>query len=124
MQSQLHEATESQTGDQSPATTDGTDYAGKAKTLKPGPHAGDSIPARGPGRDFTRGERDAVNKIGEETGCHTCGEKTPGTKSGDFVPDHQPPSKLAPGAQQRLYPHCLSCARTQGGEVNGELKRK
>lgn len=88
------------------------------KTLEPGPHAGDSIPARGPGRDFTPGEREAVNEIGRETGCHTCGTKDPGTKSGNFVPDHQPPSATSPeGTPQRLYPHCLSCSRTQGGEV-------
>jgi RHS repeat-associated protein len=63
----------------------------RESTLKPGPHAGDSIPARGPGRDFTRDERDRINDIGRETGCHTCGTTDPGTKSGDFVPDHQPP---------------------------------
>ncbi|WP_153064973.1 RHS repeat domain-containing protein [Xanthomonas arboricola] len=88
------------------------------KTLAPGEHAGDSIPARGPERDFTGDEREDVNEIGRETGCHTCGTKDPGTKSGNFVPDHQPPSKANPsGAPQRLYPQCLSCSRQQGGEV-------
>ena len=58
-------------------------------TLQPGPNAGDSIPARGPQRDFTPGERGAVNKAGQNTGCHTCGSKQPGTKSGNFVPDHE-----------------------------------
>lgn len=88
------------------------------KTLAPGEHAGDSIPARGPERDFTGEEREDVNEIGRETGCHTCGTKEPGTKSGNFVPDHQPPSKANPsGAPQRLYPQCLSCSRQQGGEV-------
>lgn len=87
-------------------------------TLKPGEHAGDSIPARGPGRDFTRDERDKINEIGGQTGCHTCGSKDPGTKSGDFVPDHQPPSGTnADGKPQRLYPQCLGCSRKQGGEV-------
>src|SRR5262249_6319299 len=70
------------------------------KTLKPGPYAKDSIPARGPGRDFTKAERDAINEIGQTSGCHTCGTKDPGTKSGDFIPDHQPPTKLAPGTPQ------------------------
>jgi RHS repeat-associated protein len=87
-------------------------------TLQPGEHAGDSIPARGPGRDFTPEEREKINEIGEKSGCHTCGTKDPGTKSGNFVPDHQPPSAVNPeGKPQRLYPQCLGCSRTQGGEV-------
>jgi hypothetical protein len=93
-------------------------------TLRPGPHASESIPARGPGRDFTVAEREAVNKIGRKHGCHTCGAKNPGTKSGDFIPDHQPPSQLAPGQPQRLFPHCKACSLKQGGEVNAELQRK
>jgi len=44
-----------------------------------------------------------------------CGATTPGTKSGDFVPDHQLPSSLNPaGEPQVLYPHCLACSREQG----------
>jgi RHS repeat-associated protein len=89
-------------------------------TLQPGPHAGDSIPARGPGRDFTQGERDAINEIGDDTGCHTCGTDDPGTKSGNWVLDHQPSSGLnTDNRPQRLYPHCLKCSRTQGGQVRG-----
>jgi len=88
------------------------------KTLQPGPNAGSSIPARGPDRDFTPDERDAINAIGQSEGCHTCGTKDPGTKSGNFVPDHQPPSAMNPtGAPQELYPQCLNCSRIQGGEV-------
>jgi RHS repeat-associated protein len=87
-------------------------------TLQPGEHAGDSIPARGPGRDFTPEEREKINEIGGTSGCHTCGTTDPGTKSGNFVPDHQPPSAVNPdGKPQRLYPQCLGCSRTQGGEV-------
>lgn len=93
-------------------------------TLEPGPYATESIPARGPERDFTAAEREAVNEIGRKHGCHTCGSKDPGTKSGDFIPDHQPPSQLAPGQPQRLFPHCKACSRKQGGEVNAELHRK
>ncbi|WP_456062044.1 SitA5 family polymorphic toxin [Archangium lipolyticum] len=93
-------------------------------TLEPGPHASESIPARGPGRDFTAAEREAVNEIGRKHGCHTCGTRNPGTKSGDFIPDHQPPSQLAPGQPQRLFPHCKACSLKQGGEVNAELRRK
>ncbi len=93
-------------------------------TLEPGPHARESIPARGPGRDFTVAEREAVNEIGRKHGCHTCGTRNPGTKSGDFIPDHQPPSQWAPGQPQRLFPHCKACSLKQGGHVNAELRRK
>ncbi|PRP93856.1 hypothetical protein ENSA7_78970 [Enhygromyxa salina] len=92
--------------------------SGKGSTLRPGPHAKESVTARGPRRDFSRAERDAVNELGNKSGCHTCGSKEPGTKSGDFVPDHQPPSAINPrGNPQRLYPHCLSCSRRQGGQL-------
>jgi len=91
----------------------------KPSTLAPGPHAGDGTPARSGDRDFTPGERGSVNAEGAAKGCHTCGTTDPGTKSGNFVPDHQPPTALNPaGGTQTLYPHCLSCSRTQGGEVN------
>jgi RHS repeat-associated protein len=94
------------------ATTKGE----KPSTLQPGPHAGEGVPARGPDRNFTPEERDKVNKPGV---CHTCGTTDPGTKSGNFIPDHQPPNALNPtGGAQRLYPHCIGCSRTQGGEVN------
>ena len=93
---------------------------GGRDTLKPGPYAGDSIPARGPDRGFTPEERGQINDIGNDTGCHTCGSTDPGTKSGNFIPDHQPPSALNPdGNPQRLYPQCLSCSRIQGGQVRG-----
>lgn len=89
-----------------------------AKGLLPGPFAGESIPARGPDRDFTAAERREVNRIGSETGCHTCGTFEPGTKRGNFVPDHQVPSRLNPiDRAQRLYPQCLSCSLRQGGFV-------
>lgn len=93
-------------------------------TLEPGPFAGDSIPARGPERDFTPDERSKVNEIGSKTGCHTCGTTDPGTKSKNFVLDHQPANKLNPsGGSQRLYPHCLSCSKRQGGQVRVATRR-
>jgi hypothetical protein len=37
----------------------------------------------------------------------------------NWVPDHQPPSSQnTVGGPQRLYPQCVSCSRTQGGEAN------
>lgn len=86
--------------------------------LRPGPFAGRSIPARGPGRDFRAEERQAIDDIMGESGCHTCGTRDPGTVSGYAVPDHQPPNALNPeGWPQDLYPQCLACSRLQGLEI-------
>lgn len=102
-----------------------SDLAGSppSSTLRPGPFAGESIPARGLGRRFSNLERADVDRIGRETGCHTCGTRNPGTTSGHFVPDHQPPSALYSGSTpQRLLPHCLSCSLRQGGEIRAYLR--
>ena len=94
-------------------------------TLKPGPYAGKSIPARGPARDFTLEERTQINEIGKKTGCHTCGTTNPGTKSGDFIPDHQTPNALnTDGEDQRLYPHCRACSLRQAGQVTQAKRNK
>ena len=95
----------------------------KPSTLTPGPNAKGSVPATGP--KATPDQRKAVNEIGDQSGCHTCGATTPGTKSGSWVPDHQPPTNL-PGrdGEQQLYPQCLSCSRTQGGDVNAARSAK
>jgi hypothetical protein len=91
--------------------------------IGPGPFAGDSLAARGPKRDFTVEERNRINEIGSGTGCHTCGTRDPGTPSGNFVPDHQPPNALNSSQQpQRLYPQCLGCSQGQGGWTRS-LKR-
>jgi hypothetical protein len=88
------------------------------KGIGPGPFAGESIPARGPERNFTAAERSEINRIGAETGCHTCGTKNPGTTSENFVLDHQAPNALTPlGRPQRLYPQCISCSDSQGGSI-------
>jgi RHS repeat-associated protein len=94
-------------------------------TLQPGPFANESIPARGPSRQFTEAETREVNRIGSSAGCHTCGTTNPTTKSGNFVRDHQPPSALVNSdSSQRLYPQCVSCSRKQGGEVNAARVRR
>ncbi|QEC76284.1 hypothetical protein [Mucilaginibacter ginsenosidivorax] len=93
-------------------------------TLEPGPFAGESIPARGATRNFTLDERAAMNQIGYDTGCHTCGTTDPGTKSGNFVLDHQPPNALTPaGGSQDLYPQCIGCSLRQAGEVTQAKKK-
>lgn len=108
-----------------PRSADKASDAARATTLKPGPHAGESIPARSAARDFNVGERSAGNRIIGGTGCHTCVSKDAGTKSGNAILDHQPPNKLnTSNAPQRLYPHCSTCSRRQGGEVNAERARR
>ena len=87
----------------------------------PGPHAGRSIPGNET-RDFTRPERDEINAIMSETGCHRCGVTSPGTVTGDSIPDHQPPLSLSDGPY-RLYPHCKACSKIQGLHI-ANLKRQ
>jgi hypothetical protein len=87
--------------------------------IGPGPFAGESIPARGPERDFFSGERGEINRIGSETGCHTCGTMNPGTPLENFVVDHQPPTAWNPlNRSQRLYPQCWSCSSKQGSWIS------
>ena len=86
--------------------------------IGPGPFAGESIPARGPERDFNVLERLQNRKNFSATGCHTCGTFEAGTTSGDPVLDHQPPTGLNySGAAQRLYPQCLTCSLRQGNWI-------
>ncbi len=73
-------------------------------------------------RNFPADLRRGVDAAGYAHGCHGCGSQNPGTSSGHFIPDHQPPisqQNSAPGGftgTVRLYPHCLTCARQQGGQ--------
>jgi hypothetical protein len=86
--------------------------------IVPGTYARESLPARGSDRDFMATERSKINQIGSATGCHTCGTRNPGTSSGNFIPDHQPPSAVNfYGRAQRLYPQCLTCSLRQGGWI-------
>jgi RHS repeat-associated protein len=92
--------------------------------FRPGPFATASIEARSQSQSFRVGERDAINAIGEESGCHSCGAPVPGTNpnakmsrspNGNWVLDHQPVSSTVPaGTPARLFPQCLPCSRAQG----------
>jgi RHS repeat-associated protein len=89
--------------------------------VKNPPH---SIPAHGSDSNFPSDVRKQIDKLGENHGCHGCGSTDPGTKSGHFIPDHQPTSGLIgegkpfpPGTPQVLAPHCKSCMKSQGGKV-------
>ncbi|WP_254712176.1 polymorphic toxin-type HINT domain-containing protein, partial [Streptomyces sp. TRM64462] len=87
-------------------------------TLGAGPNAREGVALEN-GDIEADGVRDLINESGNAHGCHTCDATAPGTKEGDWIPDHQPPSSLvAPGSPQTAYPHCLTCARRQGGVVS------
>lgn len=86
-----------------------------------GPFASRSVPSSGP--HVRAGERRAVNTFGREDGCHTCGTRAPGSRSGGFYCDHQQPTALnPPGRVQRLFPHCARCSAQQGGFVSYLLR--
>lgn len=93
-----------------------------AKAL-PGRFAAESLPAPENGRPPSAAERREINRIGSETGCHTCGTKNPGTKLGNFVADHQGVTALRGLAPQRIFPQCLPCSLSQGGSVWQLLRR-
>src|SRR5579872_4726844 len=68
----------------------------------------------------TADQRKDIHSDGDQNGCHTCGTSDPGTKSGNWVGDHQPPTALnPPGGAQNYYPQCLACSRRQGGLIRG-----
>jgi len=74
-----------------------------------GPYAPSSggVPLSRPLDRPTTQEREQVNQMGRENGCHTCGTKDFGTKSGDPHVDHQPPRALNPnGDPAEGFPHC------------------
>jgi hypothetical protein len=92
--------------------------------IGPGSFGRDSFPPPGPGRpraeDMLRN-----NENGNRNGCHTCGTFEPGTRSGNWVYDHQDPTALnRTGRPQRIYPQCKHCSVVQGGWVNGILRRR
>jgi hypothetical protein len=83
--------------------------------IVPGPYFREGIPARGPSRDFRRGEHEQINEFLARHGCHTCGTRDPGTPRGNAVLDHQPPTRYNPlRKRQFLLPQCLACSRRQG----------
>ena len=87
------------------------------ENVGPGPNAGPSVPA-GPSPRPTREQQGQINDAGAQGGCHTCGTSDPGTKSGNWVGDHQPPTVLnPPGGPQVYLPQCRGCSNVQGGRI-------
>jgi len=90
-----------------------------------GRFATDSMLARSPRRNFNRKERERNNTTGYRDGCHTCGIKNPGTKSGNFYFDHQSPNRLnLDGEEQLIFPQCKRCSARQGGLIAQKVKRE
>lgn len=91
-------------------------YKSTLNTMMKGRYAVESVPG-----DATRNFntiRSELNSIGQKYGCHTCGTKT---ANGVYIPDHQPSLKLNPNGPFELFPHCPSCSKLQGGQVNKAL---
>jgi len=61
-----------------------------------------SIPA-GPSPRPTAAQQSAINEMGEAHGCSTCGATSPGTQSGKWVGDHQPPTALNSSGGPQTY---------------------
>lgn len=74
------------------------------------------VPASRINRPATAAERRQVQQQFDQHGCHNCGTRIAGTRSGNPITDHQPPSSLnqVRGPQQ-YYPHCATCSARQGG---------
>jgi RHS repeat-associated protein len=86
------------------------------------PSHGELVPTFGPRP--TSGERQKVNDRGNTEGCMTCGAKTSGTASGNWIPNHVPPTSLKmPGEPQYLGPHCRNCSNKQGGWLRQLLRK-
>ncbi|MFE0646127.1 DNRLRE domain-containing protein [Streptomyces sp. NPDC058877] len=85
--------------------------------VSPGPYAryGVSWP-KGVSRSF-RSIRSKINMLGNKYGCHRCGTKKPGTRSGNWIPDHWPAVSinLRWGGKLKtvLLPHCNACSTLQ-----------
>jgi RHS repeat-associated protein len=79
---------------------------------------------------WPKGVRDTVDAAGYTHGCHGCGSKDPGTKTGHFIPDHQPQvnqTKAAGRENQsvasvRLYPHCKNCSTAQRDQAGNHAR--
>lgn len=87
-----------------------------------------------PGSEFIRTEsagplnaaqQREINQLGARNGCSTCGRSDSGTKTGNWVGDHQLPNALnPPGRMQRVFPHCAGCSSSQGGIVRNIIRHQ
>lgn len=89
--------------------------------IRLGPYAREWIQSPVTGKRLTRKQQSEVDGIGRKYGCHGCGSKEPGTRSGSFFGDHQMPKSL--GNPKIIVPHCSFCSSSQGGLVLRTLRR-
>jgi hypothetical protein len=125
-QASIHETVEGEIQAYEAATLQAQARLGELQTMGmlPGRCAVDSFLARSPERNFTPQEVEQNYENGLRYGCHTCGTFEPGTFSGNFVLDHQPPTSLNwRDLPQRIYPQCTSCSVRQGGYAT-QMKRR
>jgi hypothetical protein len=95
-----------------------------AAAVGPGPHARGFV--RGTAGRIGSAAQALVNKLGSKHGCHTCGAKSPGTKSGNWVGDHWPPRAMKawfPNVKFTFRPQCLPCSKSQGGKIRALITR-
>ena len=92
--------------------------------IGPGLFARESIPAGPTPRPSQKQQLD-INRLFDEHGCHMSGSKDPGTKTGNAVGDHQPPTALNwDNRPQVYYSQYERCMRSQGGLVRGLILKE
>jgi RHS repeat-associated protein len=76
------------------------------------------VPLARPNKRLSPSEQAQVNLDGSRFGCHSCGSRSPGTRSGNWIGDHQlPKSQNLSGNSQSAYPHCATCSSKQGAHL-------
>jgi hypothetical protein len=81
----------------------------------PGRFAAEWVPAPAPGRRLTQAGQRRLNQIGSLRGCYTCGTFNPGTRTGNYIGDHQRPTALGrPLAHLSSVPSLQQLSRRQG----------
>ncbi|MFG3002278.1 polymorphic toxin-type HINT domain-containing protein [Streptomyces sp. NPDC048340] len=87
--------------------------------FSPGRFARKGIMAPSSAQRFSKGMYRAITKLGQRYGCHRCGVKVSGRKTGFFTPDHWPANAvlkkmgLLGRRRQMLLPHCKVCSDLQ-----------
>lgn len=88
-----------------------------------GPYTGGRAQGPGPFKRPTEAQRREVDALGAVFGCHTCGTRTPGTRSGRWIFDHQTPSAMGgPDAGRWGGPQCSACRAWSGGVITNILR--
>jgi hypothetical protein len=95
-------------------------------TLGAGPHAKAGVATTKTKVTQQDPEYQINQENGNAHGCHTCGEMTPATRTGNWVFDHQPPVSIGPKPYYGTgYPQCgrTACQPRQGG-ITSQLSQE